>query len=217
MMNRQMVVAMLVLGMPFALMVRRATAQDAGPAAPPAQTMGAPDVPAAANRDHADRPWGPRHDWERADRRERRDGEMDSGAMGLWGRGDSLLPMGLWWKDSQVAARLGLTAEQQKRILDLFIQSRVELIRLHATLQEEQLMLVPLLNATPFDETKAMAQIDKIADTRAELEKTNAKMLLNIRGVLTPEQWTKLRDRGHRMRGSRDRGDAGPQGPPRPN
>ena len=32
----------------------------------------------------------------------------------------------------------------------------------------------------------------RFAKRRAELEKANAKMLLGIRGVLTPDQWTKL-------------------------
>jgi Spy/CpxP family protein refolding chaperone len=59
-------------------------------------------------------------------------------------------------------------------------------------------MLEPLLSANPPDTTKAMAQIDKVAEARAELEKANAKMLLGIRGVLTPDQWTKL----HQGRGA---------------
>jgi Spy/CpxP family protein refolding chaperone len=126
-----------------------------------------------------------------------------------------LLPFGMWWKNPEVATRLGLTAEQQKRIGDMFLQSRLQLIHLHASLQEEQLMLEPLLNATPFDEAKAEAQIDKIADTRADLEKTNAKMLLNIRGVLTTDQWAKLRDHRHGPHGPM--GDRGPEGPPRSN
>lgn len=73
-------------------------------------------------------------------------------------------------------------------------------------------MLGPLLDATPFDESKAVMQIDKIADTRAELEKTDAKMLLDIRSVLTAEQWTKLRDRRFAMHGSGAWNHAGPDG-----
>jgi len=102
---------------------------------------------------------------------------------------------GMWWKNPEVATRIGLTADQQKKMEDIFIQSRVQLIDLHASLEKEQLLLDPLMNANPIDQPKAAAQIDKIADTRASLEKTNAKMLLSIRGVLTPEQWTKLRER----------------------
>jgi Spy/CpxP family protein refolding chaperone len=147
-----------------------------------------------------DRERGPRPGWDR-------DG----------GRGDEMLPFGMWWKNPEVAARIGLSADQQKRIGDLFLQSRLQLIHLHATLQEEQLMLEPLLSANPFEESKAVAQIDKIADTRADLEKTNAKMLLDIRSVLTADQWTKLRSHGRGMHRPGEREDQGPQGPAKSN
>ncbi len=111
---------------------------------------------------------------------------------------------GMWWSNPEVIARLAITPDQQKKIEDIFVQSRVQLIDLHATLEKEQLLLEPVLNANPVDQPKALAQIDKIADTRAALEKTNARMLLSIRGVLTPEQWTKLRVRHH--------GEGGPDG-----
>lgn len=113
---------------------------------------------------------------------------------------------GMWWKSPEVAARIGLSPEQQKKIEDIVLQSRVQLIDLHASLEKEQLLMEPLLNANPVDQPKAMAQIDKIADTRATLEKTNAKMLLSIRGVLTADQWTKLQAGHHQMR----RGSDGP-------
>jgi Spy/CpxP family protein refolding chaperone len=103
-----------------------------------------------------------------------------------------IMPMGMWWKRPEIVTALALTSDQQKRIDDLFLQSRLDLIRVHATLQENELLLEPILNTNPFDRAKAQAQIDKIADSRAALEKTNAHMLLSIRGVLTPDQWTKL-------------------------
>jgi Spy/CpxP family protein refolding chaperone len=53
-----------------------------------------------------------------------------------------------------------------------------------------------MLSANPPDMTKTMAQIDKVAQARADLEKANARMLLGIRVLLTPDQWTKLHARG---------------------
>lgn len=215
--NRLIFAVCLVVAAPLALTARTATAQDAPPpvaAAPDAQS--APAQP--HHHDGADHDWAPRRDWDHRD--SGRDRGMEHGPTRGWGpdggRGDTMLPFGMWWKNPEVATRIGLSAEQQKRIEDLFLQSRVQLIHMHASLEEEQLMLRPLLDATPFDETKAMAQIDKIADTRADLEKTNAKMLLNIRGVLTTEQWTKLRSGRRALRGPGERGDMSPQGPPQP-
>ena len=76
----------------------------------------------------------------------------------------------------------------------IFEQSRLQLIDLKANVEKQNAMLEPLLSANPPDTTKAMAQIDKVAEARAELEKADAKMLLGIRGVLTPDQWTKLHE-----------------------
>lgn len=112
-----------------------------------------------------------------------------------------ILPPGLWWKDQDLMQRLELTQDQQKRIDDLFLQNKVTLIHMHASLDEEQLQLEPMLNANPVDDGRVLAEISKIADMRADLEKANAKMLLQMRGVLTQQQWTRLQqDRPNGMR-----------------
>jgi Spy/CpxP family protein refolding chaperone len=123
--------------------------------------------------------------------------------------GGRMMPMGTWWRNADVVAKVGLTPEQVKHIDDIFLQSRVKLIDQHAALEKEQLLLEPLMNANPVDQKKALAEISKIADERAELEKTDAGMLLSIRGVLTADQWTKLQA-GHGMRGGH--GPGGPAG-----
>ena len=147
------------------------------------------------------------------------------------GGGMGIVPPGTWWKNPATVTSLTLTADQQKKLDDIFLQSRISLIHLHASLEEEQLKLEPLLNANPPDQTKALAQISKIADLRAELEKSDAKMLLSLRGVLTADQWTKLQaeqhsrmdrprqdrpgdDRGSKRGPGGQRGPQGPGGPP---
>jgi Spy/CpxP family protein refolding chaperone len=123
-------------------------------------------------------------------------------------------PHGMWWKNPEVITAIGLTPDQQKKIEDLFIRSRVQLIVLHSTLEQEQVLLEPVLDANPVDQNAAMAAIDKIANSRADLEKANAKMLLSIRGVLTPDQWTKLQAQHEHPRGpGGPGGKRGPEGP----
>jgi len=102
-------------------------------------------------------------------------------------------PRGRWWKNPEMAQKLGLTPEQQAKIDDVFQQSRLKLIDLNASLQKEEVILEPLVGADQPDESKILPQIDRVAQARAELEKANARMLLGIRRVLTPEQWKKLR------------------------
>jgi Spy/CpxP family protein refolding chaperone len=135
-------------------------------------------------------------------------GSFDRGAMmanrggdrGGMRSGFRILPPGIWWRNPDLIQKLTLTADQQKRMDDLFQQSRIQLVHIKASLEEQQILLEPMLNANPPDSAKALAQIGRIADTRAELEKANAKMLLGIREVLTPDQWTKLQAEGRENR-----------------
>jgi periplasmic protein CpxP/Spy len=101
-------------------------------------------------------------------------------------------PPGRWWTDPALVQRLGLTPDQQKRIDTLFQQNRLKLIDQSAGLQKEEAILEPLLEADRPDESQVLAQIDHIAQARAELEKANARMLLGFRGVLTLDQWKRL-------------------------
>jgi len=91
-----------------------------------------------------------------------------------------------------MAKQLSLSADQKKKMDDIFQQHRLKLIDLNATVQREETIMEPLVAADQPDETRIVAQIDKVAQARAELEKANARMLLAIRRVLTPEQYQKL-------------------------
>jgi Spy/CpxP family protein refolding chaperone len=124
--------------------------------------------------------------------------------------GARISPPGMWWKNPDIIQKLSLTADQQKKMDDIFQQSRLQLIDLKANVEKQEVVLEPMLDVNPPDTNKVLAQIDQIAQARAELEKANARMLLGVRGVLTADQWTKLqaevRMHRHMMRG--------PGGPP---
>jgi periplasmic protein CpxP/Spy len=111
--------------------------------------------------------------------------------------------MGRWWNNPELAARLALTADQKKRMEDILQQHRLKLIDLHASVQKAEAIMEPLMAADQPDEAKVVAQIDQVAQARAELEKANARMLLGIRQVLTPEQWKKLKEERERGPGGR--------------
>ena len=108
------------------------------------------------------------------------------------GRGPMERGMGRWWKNPEMVEKLGVTADQQKRMDDIFQQHRLKLIDLTASVEREEVTLEPMMQADQPDEARIVAQIDKVAQARAELEKANARMLLGIRRVLTPDQWKKL-------------------------
>jgi Spy/CpxP family protein refolding chaperone len=51
-----------------------------------------------------------------------------------------------WWRSPQMVEKLGLTPEQQKRMEDVFQQSRLKLIDLTASLDKEEAILEPLVS-----------------------------------------------------------------------
>ena len=123
-------------------------------------------------------------------------------------------PPGRWWDDQVFVKKLGLSEDQQKKMDDIFNTNRLNLIDRFATVQKEEAILEPLVATDPPDESKVLAQIDRVAQARAELEKANARMLLGIRSQLTHEQWVKLkaeRPPMHGMRGPHE-GGPGPEG-----
>jgi periplasmic protein CpxP/Spy len=101
-------------------------------------------------------------------------------------------PRGRWWSNPDVASKIGLSADQQKKMDAVFEQARPNLMNLSQTVHGEEQDMVPLLAADQPDEGKILAQIDRIAQARAELEKANARMLLGLRRILTPGQWKTL-------------------------
>ena len=110
---------------------------------------------------------------------------------------------GRWWHDPPLVQKLALTSDQQKKMDNIFQQHRLKLIDLTAALQKEETIMEPLVDAEQPDEAKILAQIDRVAQARAELEKANARMLLGIRRTLTQDQWKKLHD--EEMKGPRPR------------
>lgn len=127
-----------------------------------------------------------------------------------------IAPPGMWWKNPDIVQKLSLSADQQKRMDDIFQQSRIQLIDLKANVEKQEVMLEPMLAANPPDTNKVLAQIDHVASARAELEKANARMLLGIRGVLSTDQWTKLQTEQRENQRFLFHFKGGPGGPPGP-
>jgi Spy/CpxP family protein refolding chaperone len=126
-------------------------------------------------------------------------------------------PRGRWWSNPEVAAKIGLSADQQKKMDAVFEQARPNLMNLSQAVRGEEQTMAPLLAADQPDEGRILAQIDRIAQARAELEKANARMLLGLRRILTPDQWKTLQamdpHRGYPRFGARPAEMPPPAGP----
>lgn len=99
---------------------------------------------------------------------------------------------GRWWNNPKVAERLKLTDEQRKTFDEILLKHRETLIDLRANVERAELEMEPLIGSDTPNEARILAQIEKVAQARAELEKANARYLLALRAKLTPEQWKEV-------------------------
>ena len=99
---------------------------------------------------------------------------------------------GRWWNEPAMIEKLKLTDDQRKGMDAILLQHRETLIDLRGSVDKAELGMEPLMRDDQPNEAKILAQIDKVAQARAELEKANARFLLAIRAKLTPDQWKTL-------------------------
>lgn len=118
-----------------------------------------------------------------------------SGSTGSSMRGGLQLgPPGRWWDDKKFAKSLGLNSDQQKRMDTVFGQNRDVLISRYENLQRAESRLEALTHAGKPSESALFAEIDHVAQARADLEKASTHMLLQLRDEMTPDQIGKLDD-----------------------
>ena len=98
-----------------------------------------------------------------------------------------------WWTNTLLVSRLGLTEDQKRRIEATFEQHRQALAQNKADLEREESTLARMLETEPIESTKAVtSQIERVIQSRGEMERTNSKMTLEMRQVLTRSQWVQL-------------------------
>jgi periplasmic protein CpxP/Spy len=142
----------------------------------------------------------------------------DGQGMGPGGFGQHRPPMegafggagahGQWWNNPNVVKQLTLTDDQRKAMDGIVQDHKMKLIDLRANLERAEVTMGPMMKADTPDQKAIEAQIDKVVMARAELEKANARFLLDIRMQLKPDQWKQLQTlRMNRMEHQGMRGD----------
>lgn len=101
-------------------------------------------------------------------------------------------PPARWWNDKKYASSVGLNSDQQKRMDAVFAQNRDALLAKYDTLQKASTKLEALTHAEHPDESALFAEIDHVAQSRADLERAYARMQLQIRAEMTPAQIDRL-------------------------
>jgi Spy/CpxP family protein refolding chaperone len=94
-----------------------------------------------------------------------------------------------WWQATDVIKELTLTPDQSKRLEDVWQKALPALKAQKTALDAAEAQFERLIER---GDATAMEQINVVEAARAELNKTRATMLWNMRQVLTRDQWAKF-------------------------
>jgi protein CpxP len=129
--------------------------------------------------------------------------EMEGGGMG---RGGPHGEMGKWWENSELVKKLQLTDAQVKQLNQTFFDHRMKLIDYHADMEKQDMKLQSLLDEDSPSEAQVGTQVDQVLAARSKLEREDTMMSLDLRKVLSVDQWRQLKA----IR--KEHGEHGPQG-----
>ena len=93
-----------------------------------------------------------------------------------------------WWQSAEVAAEIGLTAEQGADIEAIFQSIRPKLRELVRRLHREEDELTAVMHAMQAEEWEVALQIDKVEAARSALSTTRTLMLYRRHKTLTEGQ-----------------------------
>ena len=104
------------------------------------------------------------------------------------------MPPGKWWQNREMARELGLTAEQRESLDTIFIGAAPELIELRGETQKKALALRNQLDRPTLDRETIQKAAEDVSRARAQLFERELMMLVEMRGVLSEQQWNRFRN-----------------------
>jgi Spy/CpxP family protein refolding chaperone len=113
------------------------------------------------------------------------------------------LPPGKWWENPRMVDHIGLTNEQQGQIREIVFAYARRMIDLKADVDKAGLDLANSVDQQEFDPTPVRAAYAVFQTARHKLEIERFEMLLEVRQVLTYEQWRKIEEIKQRMKQNR--------------
>jgi Spy/CpxP family protein refolding chaperone len=101
--------------------------------------------------------------------------------------------LGKWWQNSEIAKKLQLSEDQISQLDQTFYDHKIKLIDYGAEMEKRDLKLQSLLDADVPNEGQVEAQVDQVLAARGKLEREFTLMNLNLRKVLSLDQWRQLK------------------------
>jgi Spy/CpxP family protein refolding chaperone len=109
------------------------------------------------------------------------------------------LPPGKWWRRAEIIQALELTADQQQRLDEVFRGAANDLIDARASIEKLQIAVRAELERPQVRRDELRRIANQLSDARGKLFERELMMLVDMRGVLEPEQWEKMRARLDRL------------------
>jgi Spy/CpxP family protein refolding chaperone len=101
--------------------------------------------------------------------------------------------LGKWWQNSEIAKKLQLSDGQITQLDQTFYDHKLKLIDYGADMEKQDLKLQALLDADVPNEGQVEAQVDQVLAARGKLEREFTFMNLDLRKVLSLDQWRQLK------------------------
>lgn len=92
----------------------------------------------------------------------------------------------------QALRQAGLSNEQMKKIDELIFAAEKEKLDLRHQLRKARLELGRLLGEEKPDRGAVLELADRMGKLETELRRNHLKLLLDVRSLMTPEQWTQI-------------------------
>jgi hypothetical protein len=95
-----------------------------------------------------------------------------------------------WWMSDQYKRELSLTGDQSRRLEEVFQAALPNLRAQKKALDDAEQQFQQVMQRGNY--SSVMEQVDHLEAARANLNRTRTMMLVNMRKLLTTDQWIKL-------------------------
>ncbi len=109
------------------------------------------------------------------------------------------LPPGKWWRRQEVITFLSLSTEQQDRLENVFAGSAAELIDLRGEVEKQNIALRVALDRPVLEREQVRAAAQRLNEARGRLFQRELMMLVDMRAVLSEQQWNRMRNQLDRL------------------
>jgi hypothetical protein len=123
------------------------------------------------------------------------------------------LPPGRWWHRPEVVSTLSLTEDQQSKLDAIFASAANDLIDAKADVDKAEVALRSELDQPQLNRANIQKIAARLNEARNRRFSRELMMLVDMRGVLSDQQWTRMRTTLDRMQERQQQRTQGQQQP----